>query len=335
MPSLGLRIIITFLLVLSVPGVSFAAGGGIADMRLYECAMTAQPPTIDGLLDDPCWQQAEESDAFTRTLSTEDLPPSVQTHFRILYDERYLYIGIRCDEPHPERIKANITEPDSASVCGDDCIEIFCHPNPDLPDYYQFAANAIGTRYDGRILDASWNGRWKAAAHVGKDAWFLEIAIALDSFPDSRGIWRFNMNREYRSTGKVELHCWSNTFGAFHTPERFGYLVFAGPFGGLRRGLLIQTANYARSTIEKQGLLSSRKREIQHMSAGLPPAVLAPFKGVLADLNRQEQSIAEKYSPRKELTLSEWQALDSALDALNTALAKVYWDLKFHVLFND
>ena len=85
----------------------------LAELRLYECTRTTQPPTIDGVLDDACWQHADETDAFSRTLGTDDSPPSVQTHFRIVYDEYNVYIGIRCDEPHPERLKANVTENDT------------------------------------------------------------------------------------------------------------------------------------------------------------------------------------------------------------------------------
>ncbi|MBM4079191.1 MAG: carbohydrate binding family 9 domain-containing protein [Planctomycetes bacterium] len=326
---------LSILLAVMALGMASALGGQMETMRLYECTMTAQPPKIDGRLDDPCWQRAEETSGFVRTLTTEAGPPSVQTHFRILYDDRHLYIAVRCDEPHPENIKASVTDADNPSVCGDDCIEIFCHPDPESRDYFQFAVNARGTRYDGRGLDGSWNGQWQAATSVGKDAWFLECAIAFSSFSDCRGIWRFNMNREYRSTGKVEYHCWSNTFGAFHTPERFGYLVFAGPFGSLRRGYLIQAAGYARSTLEKQQTLQNQKREIQQMRAAVPLKVVAPFEKLLTELERDEQTLTQRYSQMKEPSLQDWEALDRGLDALIARNGRAYWNLKFHVLLND
>jgi hypothetical protein len=305
------------------------------EMRLYECVRTSTPPRIDGRLDDECWRGAEEANSFTRTMTTEDAAPSVQTRFRIVYDDYNLYIAVRCDEPHPEEIKADVSEPDSASVCGDDAIEIFLHPNPARSDYFQLATNARGVRYDGRALDGSWNASWQVATQVGKDAWTIECAIALSSFPDRRSLWRFNMNREFRSTGKLELHCWSNTFGAFHTPSRFGYLLFAGALDNLRRGYLVQAARYAWSTIEKQGVLEAQMRECREMCASIPRAAAAPFSKPLADLEREQQALVQKYSKMTSPSVSEWQAFDRDLDSLIARSGKIYWELKFHALLND
>jgi hypothetical protein len=305
------------------------------EMRLYECVRTSTPPKIDGRLDDECWRGAEEANSFTLTMATEPAAPSVQTHFRIVYDDYNLYIAVRCDEPHLEKIKADVTERDSASVCGDDCIEIFLHPNPDQPDYFQLATNAHGVRYDGRVLDGSWNAHWQAATQFGKDAWTVECVIALSSFPDRRSLWRFNMNRELRSTGKLELHCWSNTYGAFHTPSRFGYLLFAGSLDNLHRGYLIQAARYAWSTVEKQGVLETQMRECREMCASIPRAAAAPFSKSLADLTRAQEALIQKYSKMTNPSVSEWEAFDRDLDSLIARSGKIYWELKFHALLND
>jgi len=334
-------IALSFVVLLGAQRNDLAAGRGDSDrsgldrMRIYECIRTSNPPKIDGRLDDACWKAAPVSDDFVRTLRDQDKPPSVQTYIRLLYDDQFLYVGVKCDEPRPEKIKATIVEDDNAAVCGDDCIEMFFHPDPQDKAYYQLAANSRAARYDGQAFDGSWNAEWRAAATVGKDAWYLECAISLKSFPRRKTIWRFNICRELRSTDPIEFHCWSDTCGAFHSPSRFGYLIFSGPFQNLRRGFLIQAAGYARSTLEKQQALEQQADEIRRMRRQLPPTVLKPFEKQLQALDRKEAAVVEKFSRMSEMSLSDWKALDDALGELLAEREKIFWKLKFHVLLND
>jgi len=309
--------------------------GELGEMRLYEALKAATPPKLDGRLDDPCWRSAPPSSGFVRTLRDVGKPPTAQTHIRLACDDRYLYVGIQCDEPHPERLKATILDDDNASVCGDDAIEMFFHPNPQSADYYQLAASSRGVRYDGRRLDASWDADWQVAARVDKAAWFLECRIALASFPDRGSIWRFNVCRELRSTDPIEFHCWSDTHGAFHTPSRFGHLILAGALGGLRRGELIQSASYAKATLRKQGALDRQAREVRQMRAAVPAKVLEPFAKPLAALDRDEAALLAKFAGITKPTLADWRALDDGLGRLLARREGIYWDLKFHVLLHD
>ena len=315
--------------------VTTAYAAELGEMRLYECVRTPTPPKLDGRLDDACWRSAEVSTKFERTLRDADQPPSVQTFIQLAYDDEYLYVGIKCEEPHPERLKVTIREHDNVSVCGDDAIEMFFHPNPDSPNYYQLAGNSIAMRYDGRAFDGSWNAKWDAAAHVAKDAWYLECAIALESFPERRSIWRFNVCRELRSTDPLELHCWSNTHGAFHTPSRFGHLIFSGALASLRRGALIQTAHYAQSTLRKQQQLERQTREIQRLRTAVPTAMIALFETKLVALAASQDALMQKHRGRQQLSLAEWGALDKVLGDLIGQCDEIYWQLKFHVLLND
>ena len=312
-----------------------APGAELGEMRLYECTRTQTPPKLDGRLDDACWRTAEVSSGFTRTLRDTDQPPSVQTFVQLVYDDECVYVGIKCEEPHPDRMKIAIREHDSSSVCGDDSIEMFFHPDPQSANYYQLAANAAAVRYDGRGFDASWNADWRAAAHVAGDAWYLECAIALKSFPERRGIWRFNVCRELRSTDPIEFHCWSDTHGAFHTPSRFGHLTFSGPLAQLRRCALIQTARYAESTLRRQQALEQQTHEIARLRDAVPGSLIARFRKDIEGFSREEAGLIGKFSSKTRLSLPEWKQLDRGLADLLARRDALYWELKFHVLLND
>src|SRR5262245_725846 len=72
----------------------------------------AAPITIDGDLSDPGWQGAAVVDAFWETSPGDNVPPKVRTVAYLTYDDRAFYIGVRCDDPHPERIRAPYTDRD-------------------------------------------------------------------------------------------------------------------------------------------------------------------------------------------------------------------------------
>ena len=220
-------------------------------------------------------------------------------------------------------------------MCGDDSIEMFFHPNPRSKDYYQLVVNSRGVRYDGRILDGSWDADWQAAARVGKRAWFVECRIALASFPERGSIWRFNVCRELRSTDPIEFHCWSDTRSAFHTPSRFGHLIFAGPLAHWRRAGLIAAARYAKSSLGRQEALERQSREIRSMRDTVPAKVVAPFKSQLDRLEREQADFFARLATVKEPALADWRALDEGLGKLLARREAIYWELKFHVLLND
>ena len=87
--------------------------------------------------------------------------------------------------------------------------------------------------------------------------------------------------------------------------------------------------------MEKQAAFDRQLRGIRRMRAAVSAEVLAPFDKPLADLERNESEFIRKYSGLKAPRLRDWRDMDRDLDGMNAAVAKVYWDLKFHVLLND
>ncbi|MBT8211127.1 MAG: hypothetical protein KJP14_11430, partial [Eudoraea sp.] len=59
---------------------------------------------IDGLLDEPSWAKAPVLDSFLTTVPVEKGQPSARTLVRVLADEKFLIIGIDCQDQAPEDI---------------------------------------------------------------------------------------------------------------------------------------------------------------------------------------------------------------------------------------
>src|SRR5512139_522659 len=82
------------------------------------------PITLDGALDDPGWTGAAVLDRFYETSPGDNTEPAVRTVALVTYDDRYLYIGLRCLDPDARRIRAPYVERD-AVIGTDDNVAIF------------------------------------------------------------------------------------------------------------------------------------------------------------------------------------------------------------------
>lgn len=330
-----LRVIACVMILLATALIGHAADLGKG--RIYEAVRVALPPTIDGRLTEACWQEAARSSQFSRVLQG---PPDIQqTLFQVVYDDAHVYIAATCLEPKVASIQANVAIDDVSSVMGDDAIEIFFHPDLDAPDYCQFAANSIGTRYDGKAFDASWNADWRAAGSVGEDAWYLECAIpfaAFKRFGAPGATWGFNICRDRNAGGDTEWSAWSDTMGGFHTPDRFGKLIFGGEAGGVSRALMIECARYAEMSIRLEAKINEALGLFEE--AGLDTLAPKEREAVQPQIEAAEESLEalrEVLSAPSPLDLRAWLEATDKMKKAADALDDAAWDIRFAKLLAD
>jgi hypothetical protein len=96
-------------------------------------------PTIDGKLDESCWQGAPRSPRFADLISGE--PALYDTRAAVLWDDDCLYVGYWIEEP---KVQAHLTERD-APIYEDNDVELFIAGKD---AYYEFEINALGTIYE-------------------------------------------------------------------------------------------------------------------------------------------------------------------------------------------
>ena len=66
--------------------------------------LTTVKPIVDGILNDDCWKTGEWAGDFTQWIPTEGAKPSQPTEFKILYDDRNLYVALRGIDNEPLKI---------------------------------------------------------------------------------------------------------------------------------------------------------------------------------------------------------------------------------------
>ena len=209
--------------------IGLASAAWAAEPLRVDSRRVAEKPVVDGRLDDACWRGAEWRTGF-RVLSAK-APASPQTHFAVAHDDDRLYVAVRCEEPHMDKLKVRAMERDT-NVYDDDCIELFLLPAPKLnadPNYvefHQFIANSAGTQFDATARGGTlepWDAEWRVKSAKGEGEWTLEFSIPFSSLhitPETTGEWLFNITRE-RQADRRELSSWAPTADSFHNPKEF------------------------------------------------------------------------------------------------------------------
>ncbi len=201
-------------LVFALGAIWLAAGGAAASPRSAAAVRAHTPPVIDGVLDDPVWNDAVPLDPLIQVEPVEGAEPSERTEIRILYDRDHLYLGIRMYDREPAKLIATQMVQDQ-DMTADDRINLILDTFYDHRNAYFFQINTLGTRSDGLIEDNSkfrrdWDGIWYAKATVDDQGWAAEFAIPFRTvaFAASGDVWGVEIERQIRR--KNEKVRWAN-----------------------------------------------------------------------------------------------------------------------------
>jgi len=216
-----------------------------SSLPIIEAIRTLDPPVIDGRLDDKSWKNAGKIENFVWADGIGE--PFEATEAYLLWDDRNLYIGIRCYESNMDNIKISVTEKDE-EMWNDDNVQILIKPTPETETtYYHIAVNPIGTVFDQEVsrveierrrtiesgLGMKWNSGGIFNTDIRENFWTIEASIPLSSLtknqPQEGDTWRFNLHRMEQQ--RKEYTYWSPTYFTPdwpHVPSRFGELEFSG-----------------------------------------------------------------------------------------------------------
>ena len=202
------------------------AGLGAAERVISVQALPA-PVKIDGNLTEKVWQRTPDVTEFFpyRPLRQGRVQPP--TRAWLAYDAKFVYVGIRCDEPFMSKIKTSAKKNDEPAW-KDDSIELFFVPSADRNTYVQIVFNTDGVIFDliqthdgvsKNNLD--WNSDAVCAVFKGKDFWTAEIAIPYTNLPVTapKGDWKVNIVRN--RSGMGESYSCLEGASSFHDIDKF------------------------------------------------------------------------------------------------------------------
>ncbi|MBR9853470.1 MAG: carbohydrate binding family 9 domain-containing protein [Algicola sp.] len=187
-------------------------------------------PDINGVLEDEAWNLVEWGGDYIEWQPDENTPPSHQTKFKILYDSKNLYIGVRCYDSEPDKIVKRLSRRDGFDG---DWVEFNIDSYFDKRTAFSFTITAAGVKGDefisnnGNNWDSSWNPIWYAKAHVDDEGWTAELRIPLSQLKFGSAeeqVWGFQSTRRFfrdeeRSLWQrkpVDQPGWVSEFGELH-----------------------------------------------------------------------------------------------------------------------
>ncbi len=153
-----------------------------AEPRQYLTARAASDIQIDGKLDDDAWNEVEWGGDFIQREPDFGIPPSQETQFKILYDDKFLYIGVRAFDTEPEKIVKRMSRRDGFEG---DWVEVNIDSYHDKRTAFSFTASVsgvIGDEYitnNGDNWDSTWDPIWYLKTSIDDEGWIAEYKIPL------------------------------------------------------------------------------------------------------------------------------------------------------------
>ncbi len=140
------------------------------------------PPVIDGKLDDPVWAKVTWAGDFIQREPYEGKEPSQATAFKILYDERNIYVAVKAYDNEPEKIEKRMSRRDDLEG---DWVEVQLDSYFDHRTAFGFMVNAAGVKGDfvisddGDDRDNTWDPIWYVKTDTDEQGWSAEMRIPL------------------------------------------------------------------------------------------------------------------------------------------------------------
>lgn len=185
---------------------------------------------LDGIISEEAWNAVEWGGDFTQWQPHEGKAPSQPTNFKILYDEKFLYIAYRCIDMAPDSIDKRMGRRDEFPG---DWVEINIDSYHDLRTAFSFTLSVSGVRNDefvsndGTNWDPSWNPIWFAKTHIDAQGWTAEVKIPFSQLRYKNEpvktwgiqVMRRLFRKEERSTWQYipqNSGVWVSRFGELH-----------------------------------------------------------------------------------------------------------------------
>ncbi len=205
-----------------------------------------KPPEIDGVMDEPVWESVAWATGFTQRQPNEGEPATQKTAFKILYDDKNLYVGVHAYDTHPDSIVKRMSRRDGFEG---DWIEINIDSYLDHRTAYSFNVNVSGVKgdeavsNDGDNWDANWDPVWYVDTSVDDQGWVAEMQIPFSQLRFSHKdehVWGFQISRKLYREDEISVwqfiprdsRGWVNRFGEIHglshisMPRRIELLPF-------------------------------------------------------------------------------------------------------------
>ncbi|QEG25108.1 YCF48-related protein [Mariniblastus fucicola] len=172
---------------------------------------TAERPHLDGLPDDPVWQEVMKAN---QTIKLEKPEGALMNDIVMLArDAEYVYLYARCykaDQCTYTSSTGDMRQRD-ADLTNQDRIEISLDVDRDLASSCLLKIDWRGRVHESCSGANSWNPKMFVANHQDERVWSIECAIRIEDLTESieaGEIWRFDVQRAHRDANASVASIW-------------------------------------------------------------------------------------------------------------------------------
>ena len=203
---------------------------GSPSKPVLKAAWTKRDFPLDGRIEAAAWKAATPVKLEYGSRVPKAFP-ELSTTVRALWSERFLYLAFDC--PYT---KLTVFEPvqntERIGLWERDVVEAFIGSDSKSPgSYTEYEVSPTNERLDVKLpaKDFEWSSGFESATRVNKTHWTAELRIPLTALSESKPTagtrWSLNLYRcDYANQAFLAFN--PTLTGTFHTPERFGVLLF-------------------------------------------------------------------------------------------------------------
>ena len=225
-----------------------AVMASIPALPVVESLQTSARMTLDGVLDEPAWNTAQKLHLKNNASGEAIEDESFSSYALVTHDTENLYIAFVNRDRHMWSTFENRDD----HLWENEVVEVFIDTDADLSTYVELEVAPTNVVFDSFITDtlnidlvvtprfelAGWKTAISAEGTVNDSTdidtgWTVEMSMPFHSLladytPARLGsyAWKINFYRIDRDADGPRSYAWSPTYKRFHTPSRFGTIVF-------------------------------------------------------------------------------------------------------------
>jgi hypothetical protein len=162
-----------------------------------------EPITLDGILDEAIWKDAEGWNGnFMQYFPSDTSLSKVPTRVKIAFDDTNLYIAAIMENTGPRKYVTTSLRRDYRGEQNDGISFVFDTFN-DGTNAFQFGVNPYGVQREALLanggsraedLNLAWDNKWYAEAKMMENHWQVEVIIPLSTIRFKEGAQNWNVN---------------------------------------------------------------------------------------------------------------------------------------------
>lgn len=173
--------------------------------------------TVDGILDEHAWSTTKPATNFFQYFPTDTAQAKRQAEISFLFDDRFLYVGIKVSIKSKNIIVPSLRRDFRAG--GNDNITLLFDTFNDGTNAFVFGSNPLGVQReilisgggnDLRGFNGAWDAKWYSESKMYDDHYILEWKIPLYSFKYREGETKWRFNSYHFDTQDNEQNTWIN-----------------------------------------------------------------------------------------------------------------------------